>query len=287
VQTTQLGSIWIGPADRPEQAREVPSRLGELDGFAGLSWLNDRELVFNRTVSNRSTLWTVQADGTGARQLAQGSLAIATDPRADRAGRAIVFQGIREVGSLPEVYQLTFPDGRVTQLTRENGANAGRSANGRTVYFRRSTKKSQEEIVRAAADGGPATRVFEAPRIVDYALSPDGRQIAVIAIASVGAPPIISLVPTETGAARSIFTSTAALSQVQWYPAGDALLLNINENRQTNLFRLELAGGPPRQLTHFTRGVVLNAEISPDGRRIAYHRGMTEPDIVLVKPRRK
>jgi Tol biopolymer transport system component len=63
--------------------------------------------------------------------------------------------------------------------------------------------------------------------------------------------------------------------------------LNIDENRQPNLFRLELAGGPPRQLTRFTRGVVLNAEISPDGRRIAYHRGMTEPDIVLVKPRRK
>ena len=287
VQTTQLGSIWIGPADRPEQAREVPSRLGELDGFAGLSWLNDRELVFNRTVGNLSTLWTMQADGTGARQLAQGSLAIATDPRADRAGRAVVFQGIREVGILPEVYQLTFPDGRVTQLTRENGANAGRSANGRTVYFRRSTKKSQQEIVRAAADGGPATRVFEAATIVDYALSPDSKQIAVIAIASVGAPRVISLVPTETGAARSIFTSTAALSQVRWYPAGDALLLNIEENRQTNLFRLELAGGPPRQLTRFTRGVVLNAEISPDGRRIAYHRGMTEPDIVLVKPRRK
>jgi Tol biopolymer transport system component len=287
VQTTQLGSIWIGPVDRPEEAREVPSRLGELDGFAGLSWLNDRELVFNRTMSNLSTLWSMQVDGTGARQLAPGFLAIATDPRADRDGRTVVFNGIREVGSLPAVYQVSFPDGRVTQVTRENGANAGRSSDGRSVYFWRSTAKSQQEIVRTAADGGPATRVFEAPNIFDHALSPDGTQIAVIAIAGVGAPRILSLVPTEGGAARSIFTSTSALSEVRWYPAGDALLLNIDENRQANLFRLELAGGPPRQLTHFTRGVIRNAEISPDGRRIAYHRGTTEPDIVLLKPKRQ
>jgi hypothetical protein len=59
--------------------------------------------------------------------------------------------------------------------------------------------------------------------------------------------------------------------------------LAINENRQENLFRLELAGGPPRQLTHFTRGTILNPEISPDGKRIAYHRGTTEPDLVLLK----
>jgi hypothetical protein len=78
VQTTQLGSVWVGPADRPEEAREVSDRLSDLDGFGGLSWLNDRELVFSRTASNLSTLWTMQADGGGVRQLAQGSLAIAT-----------------------------------------------------------------------------------------------------------------------------------------------------------------------------------------------------------------
>ena len=206
VQTTQLGSIWIGPAHRPEEAREVPSRLGELDGAEGLSWLNDRELVFNRTVSNLSTLWTMQAEGGGARQLAQGPLAIATNPRADRSGRTVIFNGIREPGALPEVYRLTLPDGRVTQVTRENGAMAGSSSDGSTVYFQRfGTKTPQGEILRMAADGAPATRVFEAPMILDYSLSPDGTQIAVIANAGVGAPRTISLVPAEGGAARSIF----------------------------------------------------------------------------------
>jgi len=43
--------------------------------------------------------------------------------------------------------------------------------------------------------------------------------------------------------------------------------------------------GQARPLTRFTRGLILNPEISPDGRRIAYYRGATESDIVLVKPR--
>ena len=122
--------------------------------------------------------------------------------------------------------------------------------------------------------------------IIDYSLSPDGTQMAVIANVGVGTPRTISLVSAEGGAARSIFTSTASLQQVRWYPAGDALLLTIDESRQENLFRLELAGGPPRQLTHFTRGRILNSEISPDGQRIAYHRGTTEPDLVLLKPQK-
>jgi hypothetical protein len=287
VQITRLGSIWIAPADRPEEAREVPGRLGELAGFQGLSWLNDRELVFSRTVSNLSTLWTMQTDGSGARQLAQGSLAIATSPSADREGRAVLFDGIREVGILPEVYRVTFPDGRVTQVTRENGASDGRSADSRTVYFRRlAGKNSHEEIVRMVADGGPGTPVYQARIISDYALSPDGKQIAVIAWTDTGDSRTIHLMPADGGPARQIFTSTAALSGVRWYPAGDALLLTISEKRQHNLFRLELTGGVPRQLTHFARGTVSNAAISPDGRRIAYHRGTTEPDIVLVKPRK-
>ena len=71
--------------------------------------------------------------GTGARRLAEGSLAIATDPSASRDGRTVIFDGIRETGALPEVYRLTLPDGRVTQVTRENGAMAGTlSPDGRT-----------------------------------------------------------------------------------------------------------------------------------------------------------
>jgi len=108
---------------------------------------------------------------------------------------------------------------------------------------------------------------------------------AVIANAGVGKPRTISVLPASGGNARTIFTTGDALTNVRWYPSGDALLLLIGENRQMNIFRLDLAGGTPRQLTRFTRGAVAFPEISPDGRLMAYNRGTSEPDIVLLKPK--
>ena len=87
---TRVDLDWAGASSGRGPGGAKPAR--RVDGAEGLSWLNDCELVFNRTVSNLSTLWTMQADGGGARQLAQGSLAIATDPRADRGGRHGVVQ---------------------------------------------------------------------------------------------------------------------------------------------------------------------------------------------------
>ena len=84
-------------------------------------------------------------------------------------------------------------------------------------------------------------------------MSPDGAQIAVISNTGAGTVRNLSLVPTGGGAARTIYTTGDTLDRLRWYPSGDAFLL-ITENRQANFFRLNLPGGPARQLTRFTRG---------------------------------
>jgi Tol biopolymer transport system component len=283
VQTTSLGSIQVGPAERPDEARELPGRLSDRDGGAGLSWLNDRELVFSRA-NPVPSLWMRNADGTGERRLAEG--VVAMQPRASRDGQTVLFEGLRQPGDFPEIFRLTLPDGRVTQVTREKGAvNGTLSADGRNVFFRRSDEKPPNQLLGMALDGGGATSVYEAPGIFDFALSPDGTRFAVITNSGVGTPRTVNLLAATGGAARTIFTTGGTLDYVRWYPSGDALLLRIGENRQWNIFRLDLAGGAPRQLTHVTRGFVIYPEISPDGRRIAYFRGTSEPDIVLLKPK--
>jgi Tol biopolymer transport system component len=283
VQTARLGSIWIGPVDRPEEAREVPSRLSERDGASGLSWLNDQQLVFTRETDVPS-LWMMNADGGGARRLTEGFLSIY--PRASRDGRVVVFDSARENANLPDSYRMTMPEGRVTRITHENAAGQSAvSPDGGTVFFSRFLV-TPVRLLRTAIDGGPATSIFEAPAIYDHAVSPDGTRIAVVANSGVGTPRTISVLSVGGGEARTIFTTGAALEHVRWYPSGDALLLLISEKRQRNMVRLDLASGQTRPLTRFTRGDILNPEISPDGRRIAYYRGTIESGIVLVKPAR-
>ena len=198
----------------------------------------------------------------------------------------MLFLGIRDAAVMPEVYRLTLPDGRATQVTRENGvADATLSSDGRRVFFRRLDETPPARVLSMPLDGGPATSVFEAPMVIDHAVSRDGAQLAVIANAGVGTPRTISLLPAGGGTARTIFTTSSTLDYVRWYPSGDALLLRMIENGQSNIYRLDVTGGPARQLTHFTRGSVDYPDISPDGRRIAYFRGTMESDIVLLKPK--
>ena len=282
VQSSRLGSIWTGPVERPEAAVELPTRLSEQDGYLGLSWLNDREIVFTRAVDGHS-LWIRNTDGTAARRLTADVYILF--PRASKDGRQVLFEGVLNEAPGQDLYRMTLPEGRVVRLTRENGTTSvGMSPDGRTVFFTR-LADSPPKLLSMPADGGSVTPVFEAATIFGYDVSRDGTRVAVIANSGVGTPRTLNVIPVGGGPPRTLLTSVDNMFGVRWYPSGDALLLLIAQNLQVNMFRLDLAGGPPRQLTHFTRGVIDHAEISPDGRRIAYHRGTVESDIVLVKPK--
>ena len=95
-----------------------------------------------------------------------------TNPRADRGGRTVIFNGIREPGALPEVYRLTFPDGRVAQVTRANGAMA-------REFFRRGavppavrhqdTAGGDPADGRGRCSGGAGLRGADDPRLLAVA----------------------------------------------------------------------------------------------------------------------
>jgi eukaryotic-like serine/threonine-protein kinase len=161
IQTVSLGSIWIGPVDRPADARELPSRLSETSGNFGVSWLNDRELVFTRTTDVPS-LWIMNDDGSGARRLTEDRVGL--DPRASRNGGPVLFTGFPESGTLPDIYQLNVVDGRVARVTREGNATGGDlSPDRRMVYFR-TVFGTPARLLRMSLDGGPTQRCSRPPR---------------------------------------------------------------------------------------------------------------------------
>jgi Tol biopolymer transport system component len=282
LQRERLGSLWIGSADRPEDAKELPSRLGENDGRGGLAWLNNRQLVFVRETDVPS-LWMVNDDGTNVRRLTENESSI--NPVASRDGNVVLFESDRAVRGVSEAYSLAVSDRRVTQITKESGAAGGTlSPDGRSVFFVASTS-SPYKLLRMPFSGGPTATLFEGHLLHEPRMSPDGRWVAIMGSRSVNEPRSVMIVPADGGPPRTIYKSTAPHQHVQWYPSSDALLLMHNEGGQSNIFKLDIAGGPPRQLTRFTRGTLDSPAISPDGRRIAFYRGTDESDIVLLKPR--
>jgi Tol biopolymer transport system component len=57
-----------------------------------------------------------------------------------------------------------------------------------------------------------------------------------------------------------------------WTPDGNGLTYLHASNEFKNLYRLDLGGGTPREITRFTEGRIAMHRWSPDGKRIVFRR---------------
>ena len=282
IRHESLGSIWVGPADRPDEATELPSRLGERDGRGGIDWTSNNRLVLLGE-TDMPSVWTMDADGADPRRLTEGNTAYG--PAATPDGQQILFDSDQASPDVPELFMVPAGGGAAKQVTRRNGAyNASISSDGRTIVFRTTRATLPIKVLKAPIDGGPATTLFEAARVTRMRLSPDGRWLAVISSPRQVAPQSLYLVPFDGGEPRELLANLTGASSVAWFPDSRAVGYAQTRDGNSSLWRVAIdGGGTPRQVTHLTRQSALQPAVSPDGRRIAYHRGVGQREIVLLK----
>src|SRR5215469_5671280 len=70
-------------------------------------------------------------------------------------------------------------------------------------------------------------------------------------------------------------------------PDGRAIDYSITRGGVADLWRQLLAGGAPKQLTHFQSGLIYNFAWSTDGKALVAARGTVTADIVLLKAGKK
>jgi Tol biopolymer transport system component len=161
------------------------------------------------------------------------------------------------------------------------------SPDGRTVLFTYAHEGSAF-LYRLSMAGGEPMRVTQAaqPRSeFDAAWSPDGAWIAFLRRVSLGEAMVVVL-PAAGGAERELGlvqgVSMSANVQVPnrglgWAADSRAVIVSSGEaaGMPNRLWRVDLATGKRLALTHPPAGVFGDAApaVSPDGRRIAFHRG--------------
>jgi Tol biopolymer transport system component len=70
---------------------------------------------------------------------------------------------------------------------------------------------------------------------------------------------------------------------VHWSADGAALLYSKTIGGVSNVWRLPIDGGEPKQLTSFTSLRITSFALSRDGKRLALARGSTRSDVVLIR----
>jgi Tol biopolymer transport system component len=277
VATRLTTNIWVSPIADPSQARQVTfGAEGRFDGLYGLHWTPDGRIVYGAYVGYDQTIWIMNEDGSGQRQLTPAQRRISDSAvRVSADGSYIVFHSNRSGSN--EIWRIDVNGDNPTQITGGGTNYQPAVSPDRKWVVYRSWGDGKGLLWKVPIDGS------EPVRLTDKAaawpgVSPDGRFIA---CSSEGK---LVVIPFEGGTPVKTFdmpaTATLFPSGAIWSPDTSALLYHDTTD---GIWRQALAGGKPEKIPGLRPEAVLNFALSGDGQKLAITYGTQSSDAVLIR----
>lgn len=279
LQVQQTSGLWIASAENPSAAAQVTrGTIDRRDGNLGLSMTPDGRLIYVSGLSGKKDLWSVNADGSGLRQLTDGPHKD-TFPAVTPDGHYVVFESTRE--GAHGIWRVDADGRNPTLLTRGSyDSEPACSPDGKWVIYV-SEEGGIPKLRKVPIEGGepiPLTDEFSQ----HPAVSPDGKLIAyyrmdmqrrerreIVFIPAQGGAPVKTLpAPKNFG------------SVMRWAPTSDSL--SYRDNTLTGLWRMPLDGTPPGPLMNLRGEQLFSFCYSQDGPRLAYASGPSLSDVILI-----
>src|SRR5215471_716858 len=285
IRNSNQSSVWLAPEGDSNRAIELST--GDV-GFLtwgsdnGLCWTPDGHIIYVSHVTGSPEIWIMDSQGNNRRQLTNGGYNIA--PSVSRDGHYIVFISGR--GGAHNVWRMN-PDGNnATQLTTTGAADLIPivTPDGSALIYTAEVNGKLSLWKVPMAGGNPEKFIDHHARALT--ISPDGTLIAYQYSEQqpglFGIPTKLAVASLATGETSQTFDLKAPPNYytLRWTPDGGALIYSIREN----IWRQELAGGPPTQLTTFSDldRAMIAFDLSPDGKQFICQRGRPVRDAVLI-----
>jgi Tol biopolymer transport system component len=289
VQSEKISNIWMLDLSSSSVPIQLTSGGATLDGLTGLAWSPDGRIVYASKASGDFDIWSMQADGKAARQLTQQS-GVNAQPRVSPDGRYIVFTSDRNSGK-PHICRMDINGDDPRQLTNGDGEHVPDCClNGKWVVYS-SLGGNGAKLWRVSLEGGTAEPMAAIISRVPI-ISPDSELVA-FNYFNFPEPPHggVAIVRTRDGAIQSrldIYNVDRTDEHVgyrpmAWTPDSRGLLLLRDIAGVSNVWRQQLVGGPPEQITQFSTGRIFGLDYSKDGKRLAIARGSMASDVVMIR----
>ena len=278
-QQNNTGSLWIGPSNAPDNSQQMTQ--GRMDGMQDVSFTPDGRVVYTGNHSGNWDLYITDANGGNARQLTFDNHFHQT-PSACDDGRNVLY--VTDFDGIPHIWKLNFQTGASIQLTNgpgEYGPQCGRT--GDWVFYQGQVEGGTPYIFKMPISGGSPVRLTDQIAISPPFVSNDGKHVALATVQNgkfIGA-----IVSAETGAMETEATlpptSDSTTHAGCWMPDNRSMAFSDLRTGVPNLWVFPLHGIPPKQLTHFSSGLIWACRYSPDGKLILLSRGSRQSDAVL------
>jgi eukaryotic-like serine/threonine-protein kinase len=207
---------------------------------------NGRYIVFTwagHSVSNKTNIWRVNADGSNPKQLTDGMQDIA--PKCSPDGRWVLYDDVNDL----QVERVPV-EGGTAEIVPGTAMPA--------AYFHAGLAIARNgRLLAFLTTGGPNVLVH---------------QIALVPL-DAGPEPQRRMLDTDPRVAEA----------PQFTPDGNAVVYPIRENGTDNLWLQPLNGTTGRQITNFKSDTISTFRFSPDGKTMGVLRSHSESDVVLLR----
>jgi serine/threonine protein kinase len=275
IENNRVSDLWVMPGTDSSRAKQITSGGSPV---GNLTPLGKDQFVY---IDDAGEIFSIAADGSN-RTMLVGTDQHATFAWACGDGKHIVYQ--KRESDRSEVWRID-----------SNGANPKLvsplttvaipicSPDGQWVTFR---SDEPPAIFRISIDGGQPEKVQLPGSAMGGALvSPDSKFVLYLwqdpdnlglrprfITSSINGGPVIGSFERMIGGALPVFS-----------PDSKAIDYPVTRGGISDVWRQPLAGGPTKQLTHFTSDLINNIAWSGDGKTLATSRGTRTADIVLLK----
>lgn len=274
VSAQTISNISIGSSDDVSRLNRITNNaVGKRDGaFNSLTFAPDGRLVFRRFFDKSETLWTMNADGTNAKQLTPNG-SMDRKPSVTNDGRFVVFDSGRS-GNF-NIWRVNLDGSDLRQITYDGGSNAAVTPDGSWIFYER----TDGFIWKISSDGGTPVQVTsKLSKAVE--VSPDGKMFACFYRPTKDEKSKLAVFPIEGGEPLYLFNVPVNLpyEKLRWSPDGQSLVYAFYNS---TAWRQKLAGGEPEKFLEF-KGEIINAFAwSSDGKQFAVAHGQELRDVVL------
>ena len=275
IEAEVKSSVWVSPNIDANAAKPVMPAKGDT---WGLAWTPDKRIVYVSDQSGTAELWSMDADGSNAKQLTSDGQ-FKNIPTISPDGRYVAY------ATAGQLIRADINGGNPRELTSGNGGdNPDFSIDGKWVLYN-TFIDGKSAIMRVPVDGG------EPQRLTDYwsiepRYSPDGKFFACfVAVEETQNFNRLAIVSAEGGPPLKTFDISPSVNVSRgpiWTPDGKGITYLDARGEKTNLWVQPIDGGKPKQLTDFSQPVVARRAYSWDGKQIAIVRGEMTSNAMLL-----
>jgi Tol biopolymer transport system component/DNA-binding winged helix-turn-helix (wHTH) protein len=282
VQTDRAPNVWVAPSGDSAHARQITTGSGKFDGYYGVAWTPDGRIVYASVASGSWDIWTMNADGTGQRQLTVGARSN-YGPSVSADGRRIVFVSNRAGGAF-NIWRMDADGSNPLQLTHGRGENfAHFTPDGRWVVYATSGFGQTNAIWKVPVDGGEPVKLTDKPASWPF-VSPDGKSF----VCTYGgndpfSAPKLAVISFGGGEPTKLFDVPPTFrANTVWMPDNRGIAFLDSRTGTTNVWMQPLSGGKPVQLTELNSDGIAAYDWSRDNRLVAT-RSVESTAIVLIR----